>query len=253
MPVPVEWSLVGKTVFMATSGRGWTPSLATALAEAGADVTVTGLPREELDRAVAAVEAYGRRVLAIPADLTRPAQVRRAVAEARKAFGAIDALVNNAQVEFGKPFLEVTLREFDSLMAQNVRSAFLCCQEVGKEMLRRGKGHIVNISSGLAVRGLWNSAVYCASMGALYQLTQALALEWGKSGVRVNGIGPGWFTAKEIPLEEQQKELLVRYLPSRRLGHPRDIAALLVYLCSDACSYVNGQTIFVDGGALAHA
>ena len=110
----------------------------------------------------------------------------------------------------------------------------------------------MNIGSGLAVRGLWNSAAACASQGAIHQMTSALALEWARSDIRVNGIGAGWVTT-EAPTEESQRELLTRYLPSRRKGHPTDLCGLLVYLASDACDFVTGQTIFIDGGALAHA
>ena len=116
----------------------------------------------------------------------------------------------------------------------------------------RGPGRIVNIISGLAERGLWNSAVYCASQGAVLQMTRALALEWGRHNVRVNAIGTGWFSEEELPAEEAHKELPVRYIPLRRRGHPRDIAPLVVYLASDSCDYTTGQPIYVDGGLMAH-
>ena len=119
-------------------------------------------------------------------------------------------------------------------------------------MLRQGSGRIVNIGSALSQRGLWNSVAACAAQGAIHQITASLALEWGRDGIRVNGIGAGWMSTEEAS-EEDQRELLVRYLPSRRRGHPNDLAALLVYLSSDDCDFVTGQTFFVDGGALAHA
>ena len=119
-------------------------------------------------------------------------------------------------------------------------------------MLIQEKGRIVNIGSGLSARGLSNSVAACAAQGAIHQITQSLALEWSRKGIRVNGIGAGWVTTEE-PTEETARELLVRYLPSKRKGHPRDLAALLVYLSSDSCDFVTGQTIFMDGGALAHA
>jgi NAD(P)-dependent dehydrogenase (short-subunit alcohol dehydrogenase family) len=161
--------------------------------------------------------------------------------------------VNNAQVEFGKPFTEVTLEEWEAVMATNVRSVFLFCREAGRQMLRQGKGRIVNIISGLAERGLWNSAAYCASQGAVLQLTRSLALEWAREGIRVNAIGTGWYSLEEPSPEEAQKERLVRFIPLRRKGHPRDIAALLVYLASDSCDYTTGQPIYVDGGLMSHA
>ena len=119
-------------------------------------------------------------------------------------------------------------------------------------MLGQGGGRIVNIGSGLAERGLWNSVAACASQGAIHQLTSALALEWARSNIRVNAIGAGWLTTEALT-EESQRDRLVRYLPSRRKGHPSELGGLLVYLASDACDFVTGQTVFIDGGALAHA
>jgi 3-oxoacyl-[acyl-carrier protein] reductase len=105
----------------------------------------------------------------------------------------------------------------------------------------------------LAERGMSNSAAFAASQAAARGMTQSLALEWARTGIRVNAIGLGWYEATSRPIEEQQKERLVRYLPLRRKGQPSDIAALLVYLASDASAFVTGQTVYVDGGALAHA
>ena len=166
--------------------------------------------------------------------------------------GKLDILVNNARAEFGKRFERVEECEWDTLMDFNVKSMFLCCQAVGNVMLEQKSGRIVNIGSALSVRGLWNSVAACAAQGAIHQLTSSLALEWGREGIRVNSIGAGWITPEE-QTEESQKELLVRYIPSRRKGHPNDLASLLVYLASDACDFVTGQTIFIDGGVLAHA
>ena len=252
MPIPPEWDLAGKTAIVTADRRGWTPFLAGALAEAGADVAVAGSERSDMREAASAVEAQGRRALAIATDVTSAAEVEAMVARVASELGRVDILVNNARAEFGKPFAEVTEAEWQTLMDFNVKSMFLCCRAAGERMLAQGGGRIVNIGSGLAVRGLWNSVAACATQGAIHQLTMALALEWGKSNVRVNGIGAGWVTT-EKQTEEAQKELLVRYLPLRRKGHPTDLCGLLVYLASDACDFVTGQTLFIDGGALAHA
>jgi NAD(P)-dependent dehydrogenase (short-subunit alcohol dehydrogenase family) len=173
------------------------------------------------------------------------------VARVASELGKVDILVNNARVELGKPFLELTEAEWDTVMAFNVKSMFLCCQAVGATMLSQGGGRIVNIGSGLAARGLWNAAAACASQGAIRQLTAALGLEWSRRNIRVNAIGAGWL-AVESP-EEPEGDRLARYIPSRRIGHPRDLCGLLVYLASDACDFVTGQMVFVDGGAMAHA
>lgn len=252
MAIPQEWDLTGSNAIITADRRGWTPHLAGALAEAGADVAVAGSEESDMAEAVSAVERLGRRSRAIVTDLRDSDSVRAMVKTAASEFGGVDILVNNARAEFGKRFEMVEESEWDSLMDFNVKSMFLCCQAVGEVMLAQGKGRIVNIGSALSVRGLWNSVAACAAQGAIHQLTSALALEWGRDGIRVNSIGAGWVTNEE-QTKESARELLVRYLPSRRRGHPDDLASLLVYLASDACDFVTGQTIFIDGGALAHA
>ncbi len=252
MSIPKEWDLTGRKAIITADRRGWTPHLASALAEAGADVAVAGSARSDVAAAVAAVEKHGRKSAAITTDLMDVASVASMAEKAGAELGGIDILVNGASAEFGKPFMDVSESEWQTLMDLNVKSMFLCSQAVGKTMLAQGSGRIVNIGSGLAVRGLGNSVAACAAQGAIHQFTSALALEWGRNDIRVNSIGAGWLTLDE-PNEESQKELLVRYLPSRRKGHPNDLATLLVYLASDACGFVTGQTIFIDGGALAHA
>ena len=252
MPVPLEWNLTGKTALITADLRGWTPILASALAEAGANVAIAGSVRSDMADAVKAVESQGRKAVALTTDVTSTSEVEAAVSGAVSEFDRLDILVNNTRVEFGKPFEEVTDSEWHAVMDYNVRSMFLFCRAAGRRMLEQGGGRIVNIGSGLAARGLWNSVAACAAQGAVHQLTSALALEWSRRNIRVNGIGAGWVTV-EPQTEESQRELLVRYLPSRRRGHPTDLCGLLVYLASDACDFVTGQTIFIDGGALAHA
>ena len=251
MPIPAEWNLSGKAAIITADRRGWTPYLAAALAEAGADVAIAGAEDSDMREAAAAVEREGRRALAVATDVTDSAQAGAAVERALAEFGKIDILVNNARVEFGKPFADVSEDEWKRVMDFNVGSVFVFCQAVGKHMLERGRGRIINMNSGLAVRGLWNSTAACASHGAVHQLTSALALEWARSNIRVCGIGAGWVTTDE-PDADAQPDLLDRYLPSRRRGHPTDLCGLLVYLASDADDFITGQTVFIDGGALAH-
>jgi NAD(P)-dependent dehydrogenase (short-subunit alcohol dehydrogenase family) len=251
MPIPAEWNLSGKAAIITADRRGWTPYLAAALAEAGADVAIAGAEDSDMREAADAVEREGRRVLAVVTDVTDSAQAGAAVERALAEFGKIDILVNNARVEFGKPFADVSEDEWKRVMDFNVGSVFVFCQAVGKHMLERGRGRIINMNSGLAVRGLWNSTAACASHAAVHQLTSALALEWARSNIRVCGIGAGWVTTDE-PDADAQPDLLDRYLPSRRRGHPTDLCGLLVYLASDADDFITGQTVFIDGGALAH-
>jgi NAD(P)-dependent dehydrogenase (short-subunit alcohol dehydrogenase family) len=252
MPVPTELDLSGKVALITADRRGWTPSLALALAEAGAAVAFAGAPESDAAAAVDAVRGQGIQALAITTDLTQAYDVERTVERVVTEMGGLDILVNNARVEFGKPFLDVTEDEWETVMERNVKSMFLCCQAAGRRMVEQGTGHIVNIGSGLASRGLWNSAAFAASQGAIQQLTASLGLEWSRLGVRVNAIGTGWYST-ESPTEEAQRELLVRYIPSRRKGHPSDLAGLVLYLASDASDFVTGQMFHVDGGLIAHA
>ena len=252
MPIPEEWNLSGKAAIITADRRGWTPYLAAALAEAGADLAIVGSAHSDAADAAKAVEEQGRRALNITTDITSADDVEAMTQQVVDEFGKVDILVNNAWADFGKPFEDVLESEWQTLLQFYVRSKFLCSQAVGRRMLAQESGHIVNIGSGLAVRGLWNSVAACAAAGAIHQMTSSLALEWSRRGIRVNGIGAGWITT-EPQTEESQRELLVRYLPSRRKGHPTDLCGLLVYLASDACDFVTGQTIFIDGGALAHA
>ena len=252
MAIPSEWDLTGKKAIITADRRGWTPYLARALAEAGAAVAVAGSEASDMDDAVAAISSHGRVSIGIATDLTDSTSVETMVGQAVDALGGLDILINNATAEFGKRFELVTDDEWARFMDFSVKSVFLCCKAAGNRMIEQGSGHIVNIGSALSQRGLWNSVPVCAAQGAIHQITSSLALEWGREGIRVNGIGAGWMSTQE-PSEEDQRELLVRYLPSRRRGHPNDLAALLVYLSSDACDFVTGQTFFIDGGALAHA
>lgn len=114
-------------------------------------------------------------------------------------------------------------------------------------MVERKYGRIVNLISGLAERGMINASAFAASQAGILSLTRSLAVEWGRHNIRVNALGTSWSTAEDIPLEKQREELLVRYTPLRRKGHPRDIGPLLVYLCSEACDYTTGQAVYVDG------
>ncbi len=136
-------------------------------------------------------------------------------------------------------------------MAVNQTSAFLCCQAVGRYMLKQKKGRIINVTSCLAERGIGNGAAYCAATGGVAQLTRALALEWAREGITVNAIGTGWFSETEKTGVEQEDSLL-RYLPLKRYGRPGEIGSLLVYLASDATDWITGQFMYVDGALMAH-
>ncbi len=254
MALPDGFSLVGKCALITGDGRGWTPVLAAALAAAGADVAVAALDKPERVATVKAVEAFGRKALDLPTDVSKELDVRRAIRQFLNDFPQLDILVNNAHVEFFKPTAEVTNREIVQVLDINTKGTFLCCREAGKVMVQQKSGRIVNIVSGLAERGVMNGALYCASQASVLGMTRALGIEWARSNVRVNALGAGWYSLdRPKGGEASDRDLLNRYIPLHRKGHPDDLAAALVFLCSDAADYMAGATIYVDGGLMAHA
>ena len=244
-----EWDLSGRCALITADSRGWTPFFAESLAEAGADVVVCGDDIDQIEQSIDAIKSFGRSSMSHLIDLTSYDDIQSTVSKTLAEFGKIDILVNNAQVDFSKSFLEVSTDEWKNIMGYNVDSIFMFSKEVGKHMVANNYGRIININSIAAIRGMWNSAPLCASRGAVSQLTASLGLEWAEFGVRVNGIGAGWITTSST----DSIDILERYLPSRHKGHPTDLCGLLVYLASESCDFVTGTTINIDGGALAHA
>ncbi len=249
--VSEEFNLRGKAALVTGDSRFWGKYVVAALAEAGADVAVAAKSSRKLDEAVGEVQHLGRKVVAIPTDMTKSSQVEKMVGQAIAEFGKIDILVNAADLEFAKPFVEITEDEWHRVMEANLTSVFLCCQAVGKHMLEQKKGRIINITSCLAERGLANSAAYCAAKGGVPSLTRALALEWAREDITVNAIGAGWFSETE-KAEAAAEARLLRFLPLKRYGHPREIGPLVVYLASDAAENITGQFLYVDGAIMSH-
>ena len=252
MPLIDEYRLTDRVALVAGDGGGYLPFLTAALAEAGARVRVAAPSLPLVEDSLTTTLPHDPTALGTVADFSSEQGVDEAL---RRLLGArlqVDILVNSFRVEHATPTEQLGVEEWDKVFQRQVRAVFLLCRSVGKGMVARGRGRVINVISGLAERGMINSAAACASQGAMLQLTRALALEWGPHEVRVNAIGLGWFSPREQSPEEAQKEQLVRYIPLRRRGHPRDIGPLLVFLASDACDYTTGQPIYLDGGLMAH-
>lgn len=246
-----KFSLQGKVAIVAGDGRVWDRHVALALADAGADVVIAAPKKGGIDETAERARGLGRRAMAIPTDVTNAAEIQKMVGQAIAEFGKVDILVNGTDLQFAKPLLEVSEKEWRQVIETNLTSVFLCSQAVGKHMMEQKKGTIINIASGLALRGVANYAAYCASVGGVVQFTKALGLEWALANIRVNSIGPGWFSEDEVGPEEAKQDPLARFTPMKRRGRPNDIGLLVVYLASDASQYVTGQTFVVDGGAIA--
>ena len=254
MPTLSEYSLVGKVAIMYTAGGDEAPVLAQALAEAGADLFTIARRQELLDPVLAGLAQFSGKYAGIAADVGngRQSELKRAMDAFAASHDRVDILVNDVRSMFAQPLAEISIEDWDQVQSRNVRAAFVLCKELGQRMRERQYGRIVNLVSILAERGMVNGSAFAASQAAVLYLTRSLAVELGTSNIRVNALGTGWTTAEDIPLEVQQEELLVRYTPLRRKGHPRDIGPLMVYLASESCDYTTGQAVYVDGGLSAH-
>lgn len=242
------FSLNGKKAIVVGENQLWTSPLVSALAGAGADVAIVSKKSPKVDALVQAVCKGGRKVISIPIDVTNTAQMKDAVQKTIKEFGKIDILVNASDVRFFEPFLEMKDADWQKAMEYNLNSVVYSCREVGKQMLKQGKGRIINVISCLAERGITNGTSYCTTNGAVLELSRALALEWAEKGITVNAVGTGWFAESEKDVDEA----MLKYLPLKRYGKPEEVGPLVVYLASDATDFVSGQFLFVDGAVMAH-
>ncbi len=245
------FDLSGQVAVVTGTSRGLGQYFARALAKAGADLVLTSRKRETLAAFEKEIKALGRRVLALDLDVRDLESIRRFAADAEAAFGQIHILVNNAGCNIRKPALEVTWDNWNQIIETNLRGTFFVAQAIARGMIARGYGRIVNIGSVTSVFGYAGLAPYGASRGGVRQLTMSLADNWGKFGVTVNCLAPGWFkTAQTKVLYENPEwvDYLTDRIPLKRPGEPRDLDGAVVFLASEASRYVTGQTLLVDGG-----
>ena len=247
-----RFELSGKKAVVAGESRFWSKYVVAALASAGADVAVIGKESARRDSAVAEAVKAGRSGLALTADVKNAVQVKAAIEKAVEGLGGIDILVNAADITFGKPFIDTTEDEWQTVMDGNLGAVVNTCKAAGVHMLTQEKGRIINIVSCLAERGMANSTAYCVAVGGVLQLTRALALEWALEGITVNAVGTTWFTEDEKAAYDTT-DPLVRYVPSKHFGLPDDVMSTVVYLASDATRFTTGQFMYVDGGLMCHA
>jgi NAD(P)-dependent dehydrogenase (short-subunit alcohol dehydrogenase family) len=245
------FDLTGQVAIVTGTSRGLGQYLARALALAGADLVLTSRKRESLSEFEAEIKSLGRRVVSLDLDVRDQESIERMAAEAEAAFGQIHILVNNAGMNIRKPALEVTWDDWNQVLDTNLRGTFFVAQAVARRMIAKGYGRIVNIGSVTSVFGYAGLAPYGASRGGVRQLTMSLADDWGKHGLTVNCLAPGWFKTEQNKVLYEDKEwvdYLVDRIPAKRPGQPHDLDGAVVFLASEASRYVNGQTLLVDGG-----
>lgn len=245
------FDLSGQVALVTGTSRGLGQYFARALARAGADLILTSRKCETLADFEAEMKALGRRVVSLELDVRDQASVKRMAAEAYAAFPQIHILVNNAGCNVRKPALDVTWDDWNLVLDTNLRGSFFVAQAIARGMIERGYGRIINIGSVTSVAGYAGLSPYTASRGGIRQLTMSLAADWGKSGVTVNCLAPGWFkTAQNRVMYEDEGwvEYLVERIPLNRPGQPDDLDGAVVFLASESSRYVTGQTLLVDGG-----
>jgi NAD(P)-dependent dehydrogenase (short-subunit alcohol dehydrogenase family) len=245
------FDLSGQVAIVTGTSRGLGQYFAMALAKAGADLVLTSRKRKTLAPFEAEIKALGRRAVSLELDVRDQQSIEQMAADAEAAYGQIHILVNNAGCNVRKPALEVTWADWNLVLDTNLRGTFFVAQAVARRMIAKGYGRIVNIGSVTSVFGYAGLAPYGASRGGVRQLTMSLADDWGKFGITVNCLAPGWFkTEQNKVLYENQEwvDYLTDRIPAKRPGQPHDLDAAVVFLASEASRYVNGQTLLVDGG-----
>ncbi len=251
--------LAGRVALVTGASSGLGAQFARTLASAGAAVVLASRRVDKLKALRAEIESQGGDAHVVELDVTNPDSIKSAVAHAETEVGSIDILVNNSGVSTTQRIQDVAEEDYDFVFNTNVKGAFFVAQEVGKRMLARARGaapgsytggRIINIASMAGLKVLPQIGVYCMSKAAVVQMTKAMALEWGKFGINVNAICPGYIDTEinHHHWQTEQGQKLVNMLPRKRVGKPEDLDALIVMLASGQSHFVNGAIIAADDG-----
>ena len=249
-----SFSLEGRRALITGASRGIGAALAMGLARAGASVALAARDLKSLKQIEDAIKADHHNALSLAMDVRNAAAAKAAVAEARRQLGGLDILINNAGVEEVRDSLEVDEALWDKIVDTNLKGAFFCAQAAARGMAEAGGGAILNICSLTSEVGIPTAVPYGASKSGLLGMTRALSAEWAARGIRVNGIGPGYFRTALTDVfykDAKWQEAMLGKIPMRRFGHTDDLVGAAVFLCSDAAAYITGQCLYIDGGYMA--
>jgi NAD(P)-dependent dehydrogenase (short-subunit alcohol dehydrogenase family) len=245
------FDLSGQVALVTGASRGLGQHFARALAKSGADLILTSRRGEDLAAFVAEIEGLGKKAVPLELDVRDQGSIERMAVAAEAACGQIHILVNNAGCNVRKPALDVTWDDWNLVLNTNLRGSFFVAQQMARRMIPFGYGRIINIGSVTSVFGYAGLAPYGASRGGIRQLTMSLADDWGRYGITVNCLAPGWFRTEQNKVLYESKEwveYLIDRIPLKRPGQAHDLDGAVVFLASEASRYVTGQTLLVDGG-----
>jgi gluconate 5-dehydrogenase len=249
------FDLTGKRALITGATHGLGMAMSIGLGRAGATLIINGHSPDKMEKAMKSYLSEGLQVHARLFDVTHEEEVRQAVMEIENEIGPIDILVNNAGIIQRTPALEMATDDFRRVLEVDLVAPFLVSREVGRHMVARQAGKIINICSMMSELGRNTVSAYAAAKGGLKMLTRNLATEWARHNIQVNGIGPGYFaTEQTAPIRVDGhpfNEFILHRTPAGRWGNPDDLMGAAVFLASNASNFVNGQIIYVDGGILA--
>ena len=248
------FGLSGRLALVTGSSAGIGLAIANGLAQAGASVVINGRNADKVEAVAADLKAAGLGAHAAVFDVTKPAEVRKAVEDIETGIGPIDILVNNAGIQRRGPLEDYPEETWRELMSANLDSVFYVGKAVAKHMIARRRGAIVNVASVQSELARTNIAPYTASKGAVKMLTKGMATDWGKHGLRINSLAPGYFKTelnKALVEDEKFSAWLAARTPMGRWGDVEELVGAALFLCSPASSFVNGHVLYVDGGITA--
>lgn len=247
------FDLSKKTAIVTGAGRGIGRAIALGLAASGATVVLAGRTADQLNGVAAEIKATGGQALAVPTDLTDTDQINTLAEKAKTTFGRIDILVNNAARSFLRSLMDLREDGWDKVFDTNVKAVWLLSRAVARHMMEQKYGRIINITTVGAEKAEVGMAAYGCSKAALKMLTRCMAREWAPSGIQINAVGPG-LTRTEFSRPIWSNPDIAKHvtsqLPMQRIAEPEEIVPAVLFLASDASSYMTGQTLYVDGGAL---